>query len=313
MKNFNFNYSKVKKKEAKLNIFLGLSGEFKFVKRKVIDDSIVEELNFTNLITDNGLDLLFTNISALSFCQLGSGTTTPAVTDVYLNARHIGTNSGKTTATNGGAPDYIRSIIKKFSFSQGSITQPVSEVGVGPSSTGPIVSRTLLKDSNGNPTTLTMQTDEYLDVYYTLKCNPNTSSFAATLNISGVNYTGVVKPLCISSNYYWWIDCSGTSFISFMGFCRLSSVSLPSQISDSVYDGTGLDASASVLSTYVAGDHKLTRTHTFTPSAGAFTTKSISFYSMNHGPAFGFELDSTLSKTASQELTITASLTWGRA
>ena len=138
------------------------------------------EGSFPNVITDWGLDTLGTqSIWALTQrCHLGTGSTPPQVSDVHLE-NSILTASGSSShgrVDPGGTPGN-RGVYAwgryTFTFSEGSGNHNFTEVGVGPEWTSsPLWSRQLLRDQNGNPTTVTKLNDERLVVTYELRLYP---------------------------------------------------------------------------------------------------------------------------------------------
>lgn len=150
---------------------------------------------FPNLITNGGLDRMANNIDYLYFCQVGTGSTAPANANTGLVNRVGGTNNrtSNTSSVNGTAP-YYRSNIIVYRFNPGAATGNLSEVGVGWATSGSLFSRALILDISSNPTTITVLSDEYLDVTYQHRFYPEesdvTGSITFTGNIGGTyNYT----------------------------------------------------------------------------------------------------------------------------
>lgn len=147
---------------------------------------------FNNLITDQGLNHIGSS-GIGSFCMVGTGTNTPANTDTTLGSQLAYTVN--STITHGGQSSipYYSWARAVFRFDAGVATGNLSEIGIGISSTL-VFSRTLIKDSGGNPTTITVLPTEALDVTYELRLYPNTTDVPHSTVISGVTYTGVIRP-----------------------------------------------------------------------------------------------------------------------
>jgi hypothetical protein len=122
-----------------------------------------------NLITDGALDFKsFPPSGGINLC-LGSGVVTaPAVTD---------TNLGNQTASSAiGFPDYYKNATVEatgFSCKRWATTdfdgynETFSEIGLK-SSPSTLLTRSLIKDSNGDPTTITVTSEQTLRITYTL-------------------------------------------------------------------------------------------------------------------------------------------------
>ena len=88
-----------------------------------------------------------------------------------------------------------------FRFGQGVAAGNLTEVGIrsdaGPNSA--LFSRALIVDSGGNPTTLTILSDEYLDVTYELRFYPEMNDQTYDLTLYGENYSVLVRPANVTS------------------------------------------------------------------------------------------------------------------
>ena len=138
------------------------------------------ESSFPNVITDWGLDALGTRSIAdlTARCSLGTGSTPPQVSDVHLENRILTVSGSSSTGRvdPGGTPGNRGVYARRrctFTFSEGSGNHNFTEVGVGRNATDfPLWSRQLLRDQNGNPTTVTKLNDERLVVTYELRLYP---------------------------------------------------------------------------------------------------------------------------------------------
>lgn len=110
---------------------------------------------FPNLITDQGLNQMGTLATWLNACQVGSGSTVPAVSDTQLVTRVAGTTTIQSTVQGiQSTPPYYASRTRTYRFAAGVATGTLSEVGVGTTATvGNLYSRALILDGAGNPTT----------------------------------------------------------------------------------------------------------------------------------------------------------------
>ncbi|MCT8857539.1 hypothetical protein K5M76_09590 [Shewanella xiamenensis] len=166
-----------------------LYGKFKFIVTHA-DGSKTESNEFDNLILNNAFSN--SNVSELSVCAVGSGTTAPSVTDTALVSQvgslsGIGTGAAVTTTWEGTLATVGRK--NTYSFTAGAIVGNISEVAIYSAIVSRIAVRTLVKDLNGNPTTITLTAGDQLSVEYTLFVKIETRPPAQTLNINGVDYS----------------------------------------------------------------------------------------------------------------------------
>lgn len=160
---------------------------------------------FNNLITDAGLYNIayFGKQSTSPFIQnymmVGTGNTAPQVTDISLQNQiasmyYSGIQTLYVPAA-GSVPPYWSTIFT-YVFPTGAAAGNLSEVGVCPMPIGNgynISSRALVVDADGNPTTITVLSDEVLTATYELRCYLDTSDHAFNFNFNGSPLTGVYR------------------------------------------------------------------------------------------------------------------------
>lgn len=149
---------------------------------------------FPNIITDIGLDRMgTTDYNWFEYAYVGSGSSEALASNVSLGSR-IATStllSSSGASTNAGSPTYHSYKARTYTFGVGVAAGNLSEVGVGWATTdiNSIFSRALILDSYGNPTTITVLSDEYLYVTYEIQYYPlltdTTGSITFTGNIGG--------------------------------------------------------------------------------------------------------------------------------
>ncbi len=177
---------------------------------------LIQELVFTNLITDAGLNMLGNdatwcgNSSTLfGACYVGTGSTAPAVGDTAL-AAYLATSSSRTgqtaiNVTQDGSNYYMGQRFV-YRFDQGVGTGNLSELGTGTSSTN-LFSRALIRDPiTGNPVTITKLPDEFMDVTFELRVYVSAADTTGTVTISGVTYDTVTRICDINSPNMWAVD-----------------------------------------------------------------------------------------------------------
>ena len=159
---------------------------------------------FPNLILNGGLDRMGANDDYLSWCQVGSGSTAPVATQTALVNRIAGTNTQQANVNGAQASaPYYGWYRRTYRFAQGVAAGNLSEVGVGWGSTGSLFSRALILDGGGSPTTITVLSDEVLDVTYELRRYPGTVDLTGTVVLDGVTHTWVSRAAGVTDQASW--------------------------------------------------------------------------------------------------------------
>lgn len=188
-----------------MDIKLGISGRYKMEVYRP-DGTIKTKLDwFPNLITNNGLDLFCSaNITYLQRCKVGSGNTAPLITDTTLDSfigeKHI-RNSYDWQGFQSSPPTYVY-WRGTYRFEPGDATGNLSEVGMG-IATGDgsnLFSRALILNSEGAPTTITILSDETLDITYELRLYHPADDISGSFVVSGTTHDYVGR---VSYNANW--------------------------------------------------------------------------------------------------------------
>lgn len=320
----------------------GFEGLYQFEKFRVDADG--NELPGTreiispwqgNLITDAGLNSLgsqASNYDNLLFCRIGTGNTAPANGDTALVAQ-VGATSTDGT---GGGYDYNstgkyvwRRVAKRFAA--GSVSGVnLAEVGMGNSSSSALFSRSLIKDTGGSPTTLTLAADEVLDVLYELRCYlpANDTEVPATIDGSAntvtIRYSEKLIQLqnwAARIGFPFKIASSGSES-GYSEYVMCSAVeTFPSAATGWMSDGTGARATVTG-GTYTADTFSISFTLSWGLTSSNFATGigavlvgtadgATGRERCAYGPwAYGFS--TKLNKTSARTATVTIGLTWGR-
>lgn len=175
-----------------------------------------------NLILDVGLNALGTT-SVVSACKVGTGVTPVAVsqTDLATPLAITSTLQSSSTGRNNTAPYYTWGR-RTFRFGQGVAAGNLTEVGVTYGGGSSLFSRALIVDSEGNPTTLTILSDEWLDVTYELRIYQDLVDKTFNITLLGVDHVVTVRPANVTTNpsgssyffdhfiswYYYYSQCS---------------------------------------------------------------------------------------------------------
>jgi hypothetical protein len=185
-----------------------LAGKYRLEVRKAKDGSLRQELEFDNLIVDQGMNLFSrsTGSTSLPWAMVGTGTTTPTVNDTQL-ANRVASSGGststnivnQTTGTSTSEP-YYGFYRLTYRFVPGSLNNVnLTEVGVGTTTTS-VFSRALIVDGNGDPTSITVLSDEFLDVTYELRLYPFVDDQTDTITITNVGTINVTRrPIAVTA------------------------------------------------------------------------------------------------------------------
>lgn len=152
---------------------LQIQGFYKLQIGNAETGEIRETLEFSNLITNIGLNAIGTT-APINRCFVGSGNATPAFTDTKLSVFVAATVTLQSTIeTKATAAPLWAGRAVTYRFAAGAAAGNLSEIGMGwdgsTASTHLLFSRALIKDGAGNPTTITVLANEFLDVTYEVR------------------------------------------------------------------------------------------------------------------------------------------------
>lgn len=159
---------------------------------------------FPNLITNIGLNGMG-NKAVLTTCSVGSSSTTPAVTDSDIGSLVARTSTitynGSTTS---GSSPYYGSYITTWRFGIGVAAGNLSEVTTGwvETTTYYAFSRSLILDGSGNPTTITILSNEFLDITYELRLYAPTDDVVMDITLAGDTYHCTVRPASVTTTFW---------------------------------------------------------------------------------------------------------------
>ena len=309
---------------------MGMAGEFRCVVKRVDGSTKIDTGYQKNLILNQGLDFFggVNGSDMMAYCVIGSGNSQPVYTQNKLDTAVLGVSGANystkydyNASTDGSL--YKTNRVRKYSFSRLSNVN-ISELGLASTysntSTYFLCTRALIKDSQGNPTTITVLSGEILEIYYKLWAVFDTTDKTGIINLlDGVGGS-------TAYNYKTRLSDVGS-----MGYHAGFAVSLFGPISSSVYlfNSSGVDLSAITTSPlggsssasdrsvqqYEKGSYKKFYTFIFNISTANANNRilRILFYSMRWQIRFGsVSDDSPITKTNTQTLSIPVEISWGR-
>lgn len=248
------------------------------------------------------------NADYASWCQVGSGSTAPVATQSALVNRIAGTNTVQdaTTGAQSSAP-YYGWARRTYRFAQGVAAGNLSEVGVGWATSGSLFSRALILDGGGSPTTITVLSDEVLDVTYELRRYPGTVDLTGTVVLGGVTHNWVSRALAVTSPLRWaaFSNQRLTQATAYSGDIGAVTASAPA--------GTASSLSITALA-YGAGS--LVRSVEVTASLDqgnlAGGVRSVGVTSSSGAGGYQIRFDPAIPKDNTKVLTLTIRHSWAR-
>ena len=286
---------------------------------------------FNNLITDAGLDQLGTYnpettaynmpfIGTIAF--VGTGNTPPAYTDTALtsylassNYNNSGAFATSTYTPAGTNPGYI-SWTATYTFPAGTATGTLAEVGIGelaaPSpGTNILFSHALIVDGSGNPTTITVLSNEQLNVVYELQLVIDPTIQTGTITYNSVTYNLSWLPSNVSTSCAGPISLSDTGSGSnwmFSVFNGTIQGITQTPTGNSTQNGT-----QPALSSYTSGSYFITATWSGTINDWNLSG-GISAMLVQHNLGFPYQIgiSPAIPKTNFYSMTFSCTFSWNR-
>lgn len=208
-----------------------LAGFFKFeaVNAETGEKRLLADWH-KNLITNAGLERMGSQ-PVIQRVQVGSGQTAPSVNDTALVSFVAQTSSTQGSRVYGAttiAPFYGFGR-QTFRFPMGAAAGNLSEVGILDNGSGaPLFSRSLIRDGNGNPTTITVLANEFLDVTYEIRIYAPTADVTSQFQLDGTTYNCTLRAARCGDAAWWQPNIfdsrveaipgtAGQGFIAFSG------------------------------------------------------------------------------------------------
>lgn len=292
---------------------IGSRGEYTIYVTKS-DGSIKQKLHFPNLITNIGLEQMANNNDWLLYCRVGSGSSAPEYTDTQLvnQIASFGPHSAVSDFTQ-TTPPYRTHSFKRYTFPVGTVTGNISEIGVGWGATGnTLFSRALILDSLGNPTSITVLSDESLVVeyrhYYYLPDSDWTGEVTLTGNIGGVyDIIGRAANALDDRNNSARYAQTNTGSVGIGGTTAGVSINDIAAVTSSPGNLTGSGVGRSAV---VIGPTTVRHTMVVPPTVGNSGIRSVLIQMGNS--AFQYQFDPPIPKTSDDTVTLNFDLSWGR-
>lgn len=293
-----------------------LAGQYKATITHA-DGSVTETPWMDNLILNSGLDdlggLNSPDSMVASHCHVGTGTTTPAATQLALDAKIASKAVDTMTRVSLGSPTYKAELTYNYTFEQGAVVGNISEVGVGALIAGTRLFSRALFTTLGVPVAITVVALDQLTISYKLTVAPPLTDSTGSVVIAGVTYgyTGRLASAASFMSNPGYMFANGFSNVAYA--VALNSTATLGTVVDS---GTGGFASTySVIATpYTAGSYSRTTTVVYDSmrgnDAGGIKGFHVSIGGMMHN--YQYVLDTAIPKTNTNELRINFTTSWAR-
>ena len=311
---------------------MGMAGEFRAVVKRADGSTKIDTGYQKNLILNQGLDFFGggKGTDMMTYCVIGSGNSPPVYTQNKLDTGITGVSGAdfSTKYDYDASRDgnlYKVNKVRKYSFSGlGNIN--ISEVGLAStySSTSNyyLCTRALIKDSKGNPTTITILSGEVLEIYYKLWFVMDVSDKDYTVNLlDGVggsqSYKCKIRPTYVGTAAYvqnwssigWNLNYVGDDYgikTGWVASTDLGSINNTINGESKVYPS---------VSGYVAGSYKLNVTYSAGVNVANIPIRSLAIITSMGNYQFRFGSvanDSPITKTNTKTLSIPIEISWGR-
>ena len=311
-----------------MKFHVGFSGHFRLETHDAQTGELRQVREFDNIITNSGLNSYGAGVRNMQWCHVGTGQNTPAATDSALGNPIAATNTILEKSNPAAeAPDWILTKIIAYRFAAGAAAGNISEVGIASAglpfpSNAYLWSRARILDEHGNPSTITVLNNEYLDVYYTVKIHlPIGGEITFPVTISGNNHTVKAKIANVSTAL---ISTSANGIATEGIHCRqVKTNSTELGGIDGEVNGTGYGVTGnSVLQAYQNNSFKTSSVITFALNQANYPN-GISGLVMRTNPTSSasqlapffqaqYLITPPIMKTQNNELALTFEYSWGR-
>lgn len=277
---------------------------------------------FDNEVLDSGLDRMAVG-TWIDRCCVGTGNSPPLPTQTSLDSFKASTttrygedNAGVQVTTE----PYYMWARRTWRFAEGVATGNLTEVGLGWSNTN-LWNRSLMKDSNSNPTTITVLSDEYLDIISEVRLYPQRELEGSFELVDKNN-------VLISQHDYFGYSVLTNPIWHFNKISVGVSIS-NNQIYSAVHNGSITDSPTSTdnlmtlssamnsTTTPTYTNRSCTQVFNLDISRNNYEHKSFFFRILGFlGDAgawgYKFQMNPTITKTSDKAMTYTFTVTWGR-
>lgn len=305
---------------------VGIAGEIRCVLLDK-DGEVVTDTGFQkNLILNQGLDFFGGNHGSNinSYCAIGSGNSTPSVTQTKLDS-YISQENGTDVVTEYSYTDNGDGLYRlweqrKYRFDNLDNVN-ISEAGLvsqGTSSSNYyLTTRVLIRDQSGTPTSISVKSGETLDIYYKIHKVVSTEDKTYVVNMldgdgGSIPYNVTVRPAQIGRNQW---QVASSAYLN-PGNLRGSQATTNDLSDFTTAPSATMTGSTYYNRSYVEGSYKLVVDLKYgldNYNSGIRTLVGYSAYFYNFQIRYGkVSDDSMIPKTNKHTLNIPIEFSWGR-
>lgn len=270
---------------------------------------------FPNLITDPGLNRIGTG-SYLTACHVGTNNTAPANGDTALAGYVAGTTTiqAGSSGAQASAP-YYGWRRRTYRFPIGAAAGNIAEVGIATQAAfaGAIMfSRALVLDEFGDPSTVTVQADEVLDVTYELRLYPPLVDETGTFTVTGSgSHDYTLRASSVTSETAWGGVLGSVASLHPYGTAHVQVYNGTIGAITSSPSGSSGNTSA-VNNAYSNNSLTLTGYGSFGLNAGNLSGGISAVRYITSLGAYQYSLDPIINKTDTKTLVLTNRISWSR-
>ena len=177
--------------ETGLGASMGVKGEFK-LWTETESGIRREHPEFNNMILAGGMARLQTSDTPERM-SVGTGTALEEYNQTSLQSELYSTTDLQASSWGyGSVPDYNAFARVVYRIAPQGSAYTITEVGFGPA--GDLFSRALIRDSNGEPTSISVLAGEFLYIQYILRAFHNQAPVTGVVNVRGTDHTYTMVP-----------------------------------------------------------------------------------------------------------------------
>ncbi|PIT51892.1 hypothetical protein BHC44_09795 [Snodgrassella alvi] len=300
-----------------INAKARFGGLFQFEVRKSGTDELVQKTGWMpNLVLDQGLDFMATGYW-FKGCAVGTDGSKPYATQNGLGAQHAYKGShdaGFYGVYNKDGVLYYW-MRRRFRFAAGTFNKTtLAEVAILNNS-GKCWNRALITDADGKQSTITLLSDEYLDVTCEVRCYLSLEDVNSTVNVVDKNnvtlmvLNTITRPGSVSmgSALAGSLDSPMNQWLQFND-AKLGK----SELGDINSDVRGVYCSKVSIQPYVSGSHQCTADIEFGLDNANDTDFRVFSTGSRKFPSWQVGFSEPIRKTSSQAFIFRVTLSWGR-
>lgn len=295
-----------------MNIEIGCAVEALFALKvyNAAHELVRQTPQFKNLVLDSGLYQMGVG-EWINRCCVGTGSSTPVASQVQLDS-FVASSTTKQAVSSGANVDELYGFYRvTYRFGLGAINANVSEVGLGWADES-LWNRALIRDMNGQPTTITVMQNEYLDVVCEIRRYQakKTGSFDLKNKQGNTLSTHQVQ---IVPDYFWAgrNDRPFTNEKAAMKSAYTSSAAMPAVLTA---DLPSPKDQMSIVNHEFSGGNQLKCSATVDLAKGNWAAGNHSLQLQDSILGLGYKLqfDPPIIKDNTQKLVFDLTLSWGR-